>query len=156
MPKPVLQAMVLADQVFQDRLSGKFIIVGTFSRILVRKPEESPDEVGSEIHGERNVILEPPTEIGSPYLYLALMEVHGRVPIQLKFVDLADARVLFEVQLVIESADPVLVAEYCVPLPRLPANSAGAFSLDLVHDGELLGSWRVAVQEWQSRSGGDS
>src|SRR5436309_3475605 len=38
MPKPVLQAMVLADHVYQDRLSGKFIISGTFGRITMRLP----------------------------------------------------------------------------------------------------------------------
>ena len=34
MPKPVLQAMVLADHVYQDRQTGKYIIAGTFSQII--------------------------------------------------------------------------------------------------------------------------
>src|SRR5262245_32592065 len=39
MPRPVLQAMVLADHVYQDRLSGKYIIAGTFGRIGLRAPQ---------------------------------------------------------------------------------------------------------------------
>lgn len=39
MPKPVLQAMVLADHVYQDNTTGKFIIAGTFTRLWCsRKP----------------------------------------------------------------------------------------------------------------------
>ena len=39
MPKPVLQAMVLADHVYQDSTTGKFIIAGTFTRLWCsRKP----------------------------------------------------------------------------------------------------------------------
>lgn len=38
MPQPVLQAMVLADHVYQDRMSGKYIIAGTFGRIGLRMP----------------------------------------------------------------------------------------------------------------------
>jgi hypothetical protein len=37
MPKPVLQAMVLADNVYQDRTTGKFIIAGTFSRLGITR-----------------------------------------------------------------------------------------------------------------------
>ena len=35
MQKPILQAMVLADQVYQDVVTGKFVIAGTFGRIHV-------------------------------------------------------------------------------------------------------------------------
>ena len=37
MPRPVLQAMVLADNVYQDRTTGKFIIAGTFSRLGITR-----------------------------------------------------------------------------------------------------------------------
>lgn len=42
MPKPVLQAMVLADNVYQDRMTGKFIIAGTFSRLGITRRQGPP------------------------------------------------------------------------------------------------------------------
>src|SRR5437763_7600736 len=42
MPRPVLQAMVLADHVYQDRTSGKYIIAGTFGQVWTRAPANQP------------------------------------------------------------------------------------------------------------------
>lgn len=149
MPKPVLQAMVLADHIYQDRATGKFIIAGTFSTVVFGQSKISPAGEFAD-DPEHLVITGPVTQSGSPYLYLALVEVHGEVPVTLKFVDLSDASVLFEGQLVLAALDPVAVAEYIVPLPPLPATAIGNYSLDLVYDGEILGSWRVSVRKVES------
>lgn len=150
MPRPVLQAMVLADHVYQDKSSGKHVIAGTFTRIIFGKAtiERAPD---SDDNHERHILSGPMTKAGSPYLYFALVEVHGTVPLELKFVDLSDASVLLEAKLAVTSSDPVSVAEYVVPMPPLPVNKIGTFSLDLLHDGEILGSWRLSVQEENSK-----
>jgi hypothetical protein len=156
MPRPVLQAMVLADHVYQDRLTGKSVIAGTFATILfgsisaVQSSEVSP---GSEEEATQVVFNGPISRIGSPYLYLALVEVHGQVPLTLKYVDLSDASVLFEAQVVVASVDPVAVAEYVLPIPPLPANKAGTYSLDLLYDGEILGSWRVVARKLEDQPG---
>src|SRR5947199_3546813 len=34
MPKPVLQSLILADHVYEDKLTGKRIIAGVFNRII--------------------------------------------------------------------------------------------------------------------------
>jgi hypothetical protein len=80
---------------------------------------------------------------GSPYLYLALTGVHGKVPLTIAFVNHADDEVIFDAVLEIMSADPVTVSEYCVPLPQLPIPRAGVYSIDLLYQGEILGSWRL-------------
>ncbi len=99
MPRPVLQAMVLADHVYQDRLTGKFVIAGTFSSVWIGEIKFEASTVEGEA-AQRVASTQPPTQIGSPYLYLALVEVIGQVPLILKLVDLSDASVLFEVQVV--------------------------------------------------------
>ncbi len=141
MPKPVLQAMVLADQAYQDRATGKVIIAGTFSRVMFGGQVQA---IPSPEDAERVRVTGPITRSGSPYLYLALVGVHGQVPLNLKFVDLEDASVLFEAEMTVTSTDPVAVAEFVLPLPLLPIIKPGVYSLDLLHDGEILGSWRVA------------
>ncbi len=45
MPKPVLQALVLADHIYQDKITGKKIIAGTFNRVCftrIKRPLEQP------------------------------------------------------------------------------------------------------------------
>jgi hypothetical protein len=143
MPKPVLQAMVLADHVYQDRTTGKHIIAGTFTGLFFgsSKVQQADNE------SDRQDVTGPITRIGSPCLYIALVEVHGQVPLDLKYIDLSDSSVLFEAQVVVAANDPVAVAEYIIPMPMLPARQAGNYSLDLLHDGEILGSWRVSVRK---------
>lgn len=141
MSKPVLQAMVLADHVYQDRMTGKFIIAGTFSAIIRQNPPNlQTDSAGEILHP---IPIGAMASAGSPYLYLALVEVIGQVPLILKFIDLADASLLFEANIIVGSTDPLLVAEYVIPMPQLPIAKSGNFSLDLLHDNEILGSWRV-------------
>src|SRR3990172_11769489 len=142
MPKPILQAMVLADHVYQDRLTGKHIISGTFTTILFGTAKVALTGEGDD---QRKVTSQPITKAGSPYLYLALVEVHGELPLSLKFVDLSDSSVLFEAPFVVTAVDPVAVAEYILPMPELPTTRVGNFSLDLLHNGEILGSWRITV-----------
>jgi hypothetical protein len=148
MPKPILQAMVLADHVYQDR-SGKHIIAGTFTTIFFGAAKFVASGEGDD---QRLTSSEPVTRIGSPYLYLALVEVHGELPLSLKFVDLSDASVGFEAQIVVTARDPVSVAEYILPMPLLPANKVGNYSLDLLHEDELLGSWRIAVKRAEEQT----
>ncbi len=145
MPRPVLQAMVLADHVYQDRLTGKFVIAGTFSTIFLG--EIKLELSTAEGEAQKMASRVPLTQMGSPYLYLALVEVHGHTPLALKLVDLSDASVLFEVQVVVASTDPVAVAEYILPMPPLPVHKVATYSLDLLYEGEILGSWRIVTKK---------
>ena len=42
MPKPVLQSLILADHVYEDKLTGKRIIAGVFNRIIRGASSTSP------------------------------------------------------------------------------------------------------------------
>ncbi len=140
MQKPVLQAMVLADHVYQDRATGKFIIAGTFTRMFVgtRKAKAAGDGSGNQL------VSGPVTTSGSPYLYLALVELSGKVPLELKYLRLSDAKLIFSIRLVLGCDSPLKVAEYNLPIPPL-STEPGDYSLDLLCDNEILGSWRVKI-----------
>ncbi len=146
MPKPVLQAMVLADHVYQDRLTGKFVIAGTFGTVILRSAQAAAALAAPRQEGERVKIREV-SQAGSPYLYLALTEVHGNLPLHLRYMDLSDSSLLFEAEMVLTANDPVGTAEYCIPLPALPTHKTGVFSLDLLYNEELLGSWRIVIAQ---------
>lgn len=153
MPRPVLQALVLADHVYQDGLSHKFIIAGTFGRMWFRRqPKASADEQKREESRTRQAdtieeVLAHVSQAGSPWLYFALTDVHGRLPLQVKYVDLSDSSTLFEMSFEVASSDPIGVAEFALPMPALPRAKIGTYSVDLLHDSEILGSWRVVVSE---------
>jgi hypothetical protein len=148
MPKPTLQAMVLADHVYRDASTGKFIIAGTFSALCQGQQKPVPQDPArpSEMSGPRQTFANPMGKAGSPYLYLALTGVHGRVSLGMRYINLADSSVLIEGQIDITAADPVAITEHSFPLPMLPI-SPGQFSLDLLYEGEILGSWRVTVKQ---------
>jgi len=229
MPRPVLQAMVLADNVYQDRTTGKFIIAGTFSRLGITRrigppifptpmpagpptsapagtPAASPASPAASLlenppptYASATPIAPPPvpsapppppapmpadeqtppaaqpqpqtpgapphetttfrnaaeltravSTAGSPHLYVALTDVHRTTPLKVRFVclsDIMESAPRFEIGLEVNSTDPLAVVELVIPMPRLPVTGAGTFSLDLLYQGEILGSWRIVVTE---------
>ena len=146
MPKPVLQAMVLADHVYRDAETGKFLIIGTFGSVIIKQTAHTELESGkTEIEGEtKTVPMSSVSSAGTPYLYLALTSVHGKTPLRLRYLDLSDSSVSLEGNIEVESNNPLALAEFSLPLPSL-VRPPGLYSLDLLYDGEILGSWRVTV-----------
>jgi hypothetical protein len=142
MHKPVLQAMVLADHVYQDRNTGKFVIAGTFGTIW-RQPSPPKPTEGAPVKQPIGAI----TQMGSPYLYLALADVHGKAALTLRLVDLSDANTMLEANFDVAAADPLTMCEFVLPMPLLPAMKPGVMSLDLLFQNEILGSWRINVRD---------
>ena len=262
MIRPILQAMVLADQVYEDKSTGKKVIAGTFNTLLFARrptPPLSPDtpltpkrsqapdaahpdsksnrdffdenteeledvfdeeedevddfetdEADSENHPEGalkrgNAVAKDsedddsskdseedeedeeddfdeassshtaPNEVaqnlparhsnpgqasnphvqmiqqlrqaGSPSLYLSLTEVIGHIQLRLRYVDLDDNQVLFEIEMEATSSDPLRTMEYTLPLPSLPAPHTGVYVLELLFGEEPLGSLRITARE---------
>jgi hypothetical protein len=150
MPKPVLQAMVLADHVYRDAGTGKFLIIGTFGTLWRRKRREAAPETEARIETEiegpvRYMRADEVSQVGSPYLYIALTGVHGITPLALKCVNLADSSVVLEGDVNVNAKDPLALAEFSLPLPPFDMGP-GTYSLDLLHEGEILGSWRISVK----------
>jgi hypothetical protein len=143
--KPVLQALLIADHVYSDAITGKKIVAGIFHRLWFKRPQgpdEQPDaaksviQVGSSGH-----------RAGSPFCYISLTEVHGEQHFELRFVDLGSDTIVFGTRFAFKSENPLQTIEQILPLPMLPAAKAGVFAFELLWNGEQLGSHRIIVDE---------
>lgn len=173
MTVPVLQALLLADQIYQDQATGKFVICGIFGTIYFH-PHDAPrpdnghggngggPEPGPEqsMNPGNNPSIRPPgfpqpqqqlpitrlIRAGSPYAYVSLTEVHGNRVFQLRYVDLNENMELFSTQFGVDCRDPLETIQLSLPLPPLPVPHEGVFALELLCGGELLGSHRVLTR----------
>lgn len=129
--KPTLQAMILADVVHRDPMSGKFTILGTFNRIIVKE--------------------DLPKHFGHPaWLYLSITNIHGKLDLILRFVDLQDYSVVFEAHVDSPTvASPLEVAEFSIQMQGLPLPHEGMFALEVHVDNVLLGTHSVAILSTQ-------
>jgi hypothetical protein len=149
MIKPTLQALILADNIYQDRLSGKMIIAGTFNRINFKKniPKvaDLPNEEENALKMQRKLAWHEIYRSGSPYAYISLTNARGPIPLELRYLDLADNTVLFVVQFSVNSEDPLTTIETIIPVPPLPTPHAGVYALELASGSEILGSHRITA-----------
>lgn len=154
MPKPLLQALLLADHVYKDAFSGKMVIAGTFNRVILLKDQEaetgegdpqSSDELARQAEGLRKLRAHEVMRAGSPFAYISLTDVRGKVPLELRYVDLTDNRVILTVRFDVSSDTPLATIEQVIQMPPFLAPHEGVFALELLHDNEPLGSHRVTV-----------
>lgn len=145
--KPIVQAFLLADHIYQDKHTGKAIIAGCFTRYK-RYLSSDADEVDSPQDApHRMQANQPPTQPGSPYAYLNLVSVKRECTIELRWVRLSDNKVYFWMQAPIRPAkDPLQHVEAIVPLPMLPFEGEGSYALELLTDNEPLATWRVTLE----------
>jgi hypothetical protein len=141
--KPVLQALILADHIYDDRLTGKKVISGTFNQLSFAKVPKRQVTQG----GQKKVLVPPGGQIGSPWLYISLTDFRGKARFDIRYVDLKDNKVLFGTAFEAQWDDPLATAEFVLPMPPLPASREGVFALELLCNNELLGALRVRVQE---------
>jgi hypothetical protein len=141
--KPVLQALVLADRVYQD-VSGKKIIAGTFSRYNFSKKPPISELVNPD--GTKKKVLAGGMSIGSPYAYLSLTDLCEGTKLQIQFLNLSKNLVLFGNELTIDKVDRLRNVEIVLPLPVLPIMESGTYALEGLCEGEVLGSWRILAE----------
>ena len=143
--KPVLQALVLAERVYEDK-SGKKIIAGTFN--LVRFTRRlSPVQEHELPDGTKETVVVGGIHGGSPYAYISLTDVCDNTEIHLQFVNLTKNQVLFGKKIVIPCNNRLGTVEIVAPLPPLPVNEPGTYAFEVVYDGEILGSHRILAEE---------
>lgn len=142
--KPVLQALVLADHVYED-ISGKKIIAGTFHGVkFSRKPIVAQIELPN---GTKRPGMVGGMHSGSPYAYLSLTDVCDNTVLSVHFTYLTKNEVLFETQFTIPCKDRLATVEIVLPLPPLPIQGPGTYALEVICDGEIIGSSRIAAQD---------
>ena len=124
--KPVLQALILADAVYQDVKTGKRIIAGTFDCLYATEFPSNYSHVTNA--------------------YVCLTEVRGTIPVKLYYVDLELNEVLMEVGPIEVSADdPLESVDFTIEVPPIPMPHEGVFGLELHAAGMLLASLRIQV-----------
>ncbi len=141
--KPVLQALVMADHVYQD-VSGKKIIAGTFNTFKFSRKPPVAEVQGPD--GTKQTIVRGGMQGGSPFAYVSLTDVCDGTKLQLRFVNLSRNAVLFGNEVTITNTNRLAAVEMVFPLPRLPIQEAGVYALELLCDGDILGSYRITAE----------
>lgn len=142
--KPVLQALVIAEHIYQD-VTGKKVIAGTFNRVnFTRQPLARPIE---RPDGSQAVMLPGGMQSGSPYAYVNLTDVHENTHLVFRFVNLSTNELLFANEAVVSSRDRLQSVELVLPLPLLPIRDEGVYAFEVVCEGEILGTYRISAEE---------
>ena len=141
--KPILQALVLADRIERDGGTGKYVIEGTLNHVPVRNHHDATKSALGKtasgiVRGENS---------DTPDLYLNLTELSGKQEFEIRFVSLADHRVLFSTRFTIECDDPSISADFKIDLPRLSPPVAGIYSIELLWDNEILGAHKITAHD---------
>lgn len=154
--KPVLQALLVADRVYQDHPSGKRIVAGIFDKLSFRKkvPSEVVGEQGEQ--GEQERILVGGGDPGSPYAYISMTSLRGNKRFVVRYVYLNEDKVLFQTEFGIVCENPLETAQIVFPLPKLPIVGAGAYALELLCEDEPIGVFRITAEELQGEPSDDS
>ncbi|MBS0202334.1 MAG: hypothetical protein JSS49_05485 [Planctomycetes bacterium] len=171
MTAPVLQALLVADHIYQDQTTGKFVICGIFGTIFFvpnEYPQPEPPTVPpavapgagaapltGEVRGSgpdatdpnsRQPSLNQYIRAGSPYAYVSLTEIRGQKSFQMRYVDLKENHTIFAFEFKVDCRNPLETVQLTMPLPSLPVAPDGAFALELVCEGEILGSHRILTR----------
>jgi hypothetical protein len=145
--KPVLQALVLADRVYQD-VSGKKIIAGTFNRILFGIPSVREVDLPD---GTKQRRVMGGVHSGSPYAYVSLTDVCQGTKLKLQFVNLSKNAVLFGTAFEVSPASRLETVELVLALPPLPISEPGIYSLEVLWENEILGSHRITAERIEEK-----
>jgi hypothetical protein len=125
---PDVLAMILADTVLQDLVTGRLTIKGTISSLLA-------------------------TEFPVDYafvVYTAITSGHGPTDIELRMVDVDDeGEPLFTSQIRINFADPLAVVERVFGVSRVTFAEPGEYRVQLFGAGHLLRERRLQVGSGQ-------
>ena len=144
--KPVLQALILAERVYEDRNTGKKVIAGTFNSVFYKRLADLVKEVELP-SGEKVQRVPGGMHGGSPTAYISITDVHDGTELTLQFVNLTKNVVLMQTQLVVDCEDRLRTVEIVTPLPPLPISEDGTYALEVVCEGDILGSHRITARE---------
>ncbi|MCA9081798.1 MAG: hypothetical protein KDA58_14645 [Planctomycetaceae bacterium] len=145
--KPLVQAVLVADHVYQDTQTGKFVVCGILGRVHCdRSTVNDATESGSgSVQGRRAVIIpKGGLKWGSPFLYWSVTEVHRTQLFTIRYVQLATDRVMFELPVNLSANDPMQVVQSVIPLPELPM-IGGHYALEVIWNNEILGAHRIEI-----------
>jgi hypothetical protein len=125
--------MLLADHVYRDEGSGKYVIAGTFHRL--------------------NVAGFPTTLAKTVGVFVSLSGCDGDIDLDMDFIDGQTGDVLLSSQsLAFHCNDPTLPVDFALELPPLPLPRSGRYALRLAANGTVLGEIPVIAEGADSMS----
>ena len=127
MPKPVLQALVMADHIYVDQASQKKVIAGTFHDLWAKK---------FPCRMSRNT-----------YAFISLTDFRGKTAFELRYRDLDEDNELMHADFSITAENPLQTVELIVEIPGFPMPKPGVYVFELLYKKEVLGSLRMNVQQ---------
>lgn len=126
--QPIIQALLLADNVYTDAETGKRVISGVFDSIML------PEIPG---HFSQDTCV-----------YVSLTAVRGEIDVMLRYVDLDSDAVLMEHgPTKLSSDDPIASLDFSAPMPPLPVPREGVFALEVHVGEELIGMLRITATQ---------
>ncbi|MGH7174241.1 MAG: DUF6941 family protein [Gemmataceae bacterium] len=131
--KPIIQALLLADNVYTDAETGKRVIAGVFDSIIL------PEIPGQFPHVS--------------CVYVSLTAVRGDIDVMLRYVDLDADEVLMEHgPTKLSSDDPVASLDFSAPMSPLPVPHEGVFALEVHVSDELIGMLRITAAQTEDEN----
>ena len=158
--KPILQALLLADRIYEDKATGKKIIAGVFNALFFTKSGTPEPIAAAENPESQAVLVRGGMNAGAPSLYINLTEVRGDgdapTALGIHYVDMRDSVVLMRASIQVGAASPLDTVEVVVPMPTLPVPHEGVYALEVLYANELLGSIRITASEAQQSEKGNN
>lgn len=125
---PIVQAMLLCDQVYHDKLTGKFVVAGTFTGITSRT-------VGVGVFYSASV-----------WLFIVFVSAHGQCDLQLRYVSLKDNKeYLTSPKFKLPSGKPLETTSWGIQVPQLPLPHYGRFGLEAYVNDHYVGTAYIDV-----------
>jgi len=134
-----VQSLLLAERVYKDSDSGRYIVVGIFNGIRIS--ERKPDA--------------PNITAGSPWVYLNVTEVRKKTEFRLQYVNLKNDEVIMGCKFEIDSDDPLQVHERGFSMPKPPLDE-GVHALELLVENFHLGRVRITISRQEQKDVTDS
>jgi hypothetical protein len=82
---------------------------------------------------------------------MSLTDVCDGTKLQIQFVDLSRNVVLFGNEIAIANVDRLSNVEIALPLPLLPIKEAGVYAVQVLCEGDILGSWRIVAEDLDAK-----
>lgn len=148
--KPVLQALVLAERVYETK-TGQMVIAGTFRGVRFSKRPLVKEMDTPE--GGRCQLIAGGQDGGSPHAYVSLTDICDGTEVVFQFVNLTKNEILLSMTAAIHGVDRLGIVELNLPLPKLPIAEEGIYAFEVVCEGEILGSHRVVAEQIHHEEG---
>lgn len=130
-PPPDVLALIVCDQIINDRMTGKHSLIGMFSRVHARAFPVAHPQI---------------------CVFASLTDGHGKVDLTIRIVDANEARPpLVEGKGRVEFSDPRAVAHLALQFHGLTFPEPGPYRVQLYSGGELLREARLDLVQVRLR-----